>query len=83
MLLNIIYLVYSSLFIINKKKRNIKLRKIDKMKKKLLVSKYTITSIYFTLFEFKFIDITTNNYSQVDTVNSKTPLFIVASDTIL
>ena len=53
------------------------------MKKKLLVSKYTITSIYFTLFEFKFIDITTNNYSQVDTINSKTPLFIVASDTIL
>jgi len=31
------------LFIVNKKKRNIKLRKIDKRKRKMLVSKHTIT----------------------------------------
>ena len=33
------------LFIINKKKRNIKLRKIDKRKRKMLVSKYIITIV--------------------------------------
>ena len=49
----------------------------------MLVFKHIIASIYFTLFEFKFIDITTNNYSQVDTVNSKTSLFIVAFNTVL
>jgi len=40
-------------------------------------------STYFTLFESDFVDITLSNYSQVETANSKAPLFIVASSTIL
>ena len=39
-------------------------------------------SIYFTLFESNFVDMTSDNYSQVKTVNSKVLLFIVASSII-
>jgi len=40
-------------------------------------------STYFTLFESDFIDITLDNYSWVETANSKVLIFIVAFDTIL
>ena len=40
-------------------------------------------STYFTLFESNFVNITLDNYSQVETVNSKVLLFIVASGTVL
>jgi len=40
-------------------------------------------STHFTLFEFNFVNITLGNYSQVEIVNSKVPLFMVASSTIL
>ena len=41
------------------------------------------TSVYLTLFESNFVDITLDNYSQVKTTNSKALLFIVASSTVL
>ena len=41
------------------------------------------TFTHFTLFESDFINITLSNYSQVETINSKTPLFIVVSSTVL
>ena len=40
-------------------------------------------SIYFTLFESNFVDMTLGNYSQVETANSKVLLFIVTSGTVL
>ena len=40
-------------------------------------------SIYFTSFESDFFNMTLGNYSQVKTANSKAPLLIVASSTIL
>ena len=40
-------------------------------------------STYFTLFESDFIDITLDNYSWVETANSKVLIFIVAFGTIL
>ena len=40
-------------------------------------------STHFTLLEFDFVNMTLGNYGQVETANSKTPLFIVASGTIL
>ena len=40
-------------------------------------------STYLTLFESNFIDITLSNYSQVETANSKVPLFMVSSGTVL
>ena len=40
-------------------------------------------STHFTLFESNFVNMTLGNYSQVETANSKTPLFIVASGTVL
>ena len=44
---------------------------------------YSGTSIYFTLFESNFVDMTPDNYSQVKTAKSKASLFIVASSTVL
>ena len=41
------------------------------------------TSALFTLFKSDFVDITPDNYSQVGTANSKAPLFIVVSGTVL
>ena len=41
------------------------------------------TFTHFTLFESNFVDITLNNYSWVETTNSKALLFIVASGTVL
>ena len=38
---------------------------------------------YFTLFKFDFVDMTLDNYSQVETANSKAPLYIVAFNTVL
>jgi len=38
---------------------------------------------YFTLFEFNFVDITLDNYGQVETANLKISLFIVTSGTVL
>ena len=40
-------------------------------------------STHFTLFELDFVDITLGNYSQIETANSKAPLFIVASGIVL
>jgi len=40
-------------------------------------------SIYFTLFESDFVDMTSGNYSWVKTVNSKVLLFIVASGIVI
>ena len=40
-------------------------------------------SAHFTLFESNFINITLDNHDQVETVNSKALLFIVASSTVL
>jgi len=40
-------------------------------------------SIYFTLFESDFVNITLGNYGQVETAESKVPWFMVTSDTIL
>ena len=40
-------------------------------------------SVYFILFEFDFVNMTLGNYGQVETANSKAPLFIVASGTVL
>ena len=40
-------------------------------------------STHFTLFESNFVNMTPGNYNQVETANSKTPLFIVASGTVL
>ena len=44
---------------------------------------YSSTSVYFTPLKSNFVNITLDNYSQVETVNSKAPLFIVASNTVL
>jgi len=41
------------------------------------------TSAHFTLFESNFVNMTLDNYNQIETGNSKAPLFIVASGTIL
>jgi len=41
------------------------------------------TSTYFTPFESDFVNMTLGNYGQVETANSKAPLFMVASDTVL
>jgi len=41
------------------------------------------TSTYFIPFEFDFVNITLNNFGQVKTANSKVPLFMVVSSTIL
>jgi len=41
------------------------------------------TSAHFITFESDFVDMTLDNYSQVETANSKAPLFMVASGTIL
>ena len=38
---------------------------------------------YFTLFEFDFVDMILDNYSQVETTNSKVLLFIIAFNTVL
>ena len=40
-------------------------------------------SIHFISFESDFVDITLGYYGQVETTNSKVPLFIVASSTAL
>ena len=40
-------------------------------------------SIYFTLFESDFVDMTSDNYDWVETTNSKALLYMVASSTIL
>ena len=40
-------------------------------------------SVYFILFESDFVNMTLGNYGQVETANSKAPLFIVASGTVL
>ena len=40
-------------------------------------------SAYFTLFEFDFINITLDNYSQIKTENSKVLLFMVVFNTVL
>jgi len=40
-------------------------------------------SIYFTLFESDFVNMTLDNYSQVKTLNSKVLLFIVAFGAVL
>ena len=40
-------------------------------------------STHFILFESDFVDITLGYYGQVETTNSKVPLFIVASSTAL
>ena len=40
-------------------------------------------SIYFTLFEFDFVNITLGNYGQVETAELKVPWFMVTSGTIL
>jgi len=44
---------------------------------------YSSASVYFTLLKSDFVNITLDNYSQVETVNLKASLFIVASDTVL
>ena len=44
---------------------------------------YSSVSVYFTPLKSDFVNITLNNYSQVETVNSKASLFIAASDTVL
>ena len=41
------------------------------------------TSTHFTSFESDFVNMTLDNYSWVETTNSKVPLFMVASGTIL
>jgi len=40
-------------------------------------------STYFTLFEFDFVNMTLDNYGQVEIANLKALLFIVASGTVL
>jgi len=39
--------------------------------------------VYFTLFESNFVSITPDNYSQVETANSKVLLFMIVSSTVL
>jgi len=39
--------------------------------------------VHFTLCESVFIDMTSGNYSWVETANSKAPLFMVISSTVL
>jgi len=41
------------------------------------------TSAHFTSFESDFVDMNLNNYGQVETVNLRALLFIVASNTVL
>jgi len=40
-------------------------------------------STHFTLFEFDFVNMTLDNYGQVEIADSKAPLFMVASGTVL
>jgi len=40
-------------------------------------------SVHLTPFESDFVDMTPDNYGQVETTNSKIPLFIVAFSTVL
>ena len=40
-------------------------------------------SAHFTLFESDFVNMIPDNYGQVETTNSKAPLFMIASGTIL
>ena len=39
--------------------------------------------IYFTLFKFDFVDMTPDNYGQIETANSKASLYMIAFNTVL